>query len=120
MPAGIRQRRSYGTGSLYERADSAGIVSYYGQWRHNGVRVKRAIGLKRTEGSREGLTRTQAETELRRLIAQERPAVPVSEALTVAELGRRYLLELERRGGKRSTRGAIETALPPRKGRPCP
>jgi hypothetical protein len=40
-----------------ERADSAGRVSWYGQWRVNGVQVRRKIGLKRAEGSRDGLTR---------------------------------------------------------------
>ncbi len=105
------QRRSYGTGALFERADSAGRRSWYGKWRHNGVQVKRRVGLKRTEGSREGLTRRAAEAELRRLIAEVKPIVPASEALTIGEVGRRYLTYLERMGRKLSTRTAVESTL---------
>lgn len=59
-------RRSYGTGGLYERSDTAGRVAWYGKWRHDGAQVKGRIGPKRTEGSRDGLTRVQAEAELLR------------------------------------------------------
>src|SRR5438477_13018983 len=105
-------RRSYGTGALFERADKAGKVSWYGKWRHNGTQVKRRIGAKRTEGSREGLTRTQAEAQLRRLIGEVKPiGAAHGEVLTIAELGERYLADLDRRGGKRSTQAAVETAL---------
>ncbi len=104
-------RRSYGTGALFERADSAGRVSWYGKWRHNGVQVKRRIGPKRTEGSREGLTRRAAEAELRRLIGEVKPAVPASEALTIGEVGRRYVAHLERAGRKLSTQLSVESVL---------
>jgi len=50
--AAEKSRRSYGTGALFEKTDSAGRVSYYGQWRHDGVQIKRKIGSKRVEGSR--------------------------------------------------------------------
>jgi integrase len=102
-------RRSYGTGSLWEQADNAGRVSWYGQWRSGRVRLKRAIGPKRVEGSREGLTRTQAEAELRRLIGEVKPTGPVSEGLSIGDVGRRYLAADS--GRKKSTRAAIETAL---------
>jgi hypothetical protein len=55
-------RRSYGTGSLIVRSDSAGRETWYLLWHSNGRRVKRRIGLKRAEGSRDGLTRAQAES----------------------------------------------------------
>ncbi len=55
------KRRSYGTGSLFEKTDGRGRVSYYGQWRTDDVQVKRKIGLKRLEGTTEGFTKTQAE-----------------------------------------------------------
>jgi hypothetical protein len=61
-------RRSYGSGSIYVRTDAAGGDTWYGHWRQNGRQVKRKIGSKRAPGSREGLTRRQAEAELRRLI----------------------------------------------------
>jgi hypothetical protein len=53
-------RRSYGTGRLYERVDARGRVTWYGKWYSNGERINRKIGLERVEGTREGLTRTQA------------------------------------------------------------
>ena len=104
-------RRSYGTGALFEKADSAGRVSYYGKWRHNGTQVKRRIGPKRVEGARDGLTRRAAEAELRRLIGEVRPTVAASEALTVGEVGRRYVTYLERMGRKLSTRTAVQSTL---------
>jgi hypothetical protein len=61
-------RRSYGTGSLYVRTDAAGRESWYGQWRIDGRLVKRRVGAKRQAGERDGLTKPQAERELRRLI----------------------------------------------------
>jgi hypothetical protein len=71
-------RRSYGTGSLYERTDSTGCVVWYGKWRSDGVQSKRRIGAKRVERSRDGLTRVQAEAELRRLMESVKPTrVPV-------------------------------------------
>ncbi len=111
MAAKQGTRRSYGTGALFERADSAGRVSWYGKWRHNGTQVKRKIGPKRTEGSREGLTRRAAEAELRRLIGEIKPVVVPSERVTFADIGREYVKDLDRKGRKRSTRAAVETAL---------
>jgi integrase len=104
-------RRSYGTGSLFEKADSAGRVGYYGKWRHNGVQVKRRIGPKREQGSREGLTRRAAEAELRRLMGEVKPSALPTEALTVGEVGRRYRAHLERAGRKLSTLTAVESVL---------
>jgi integrase len=111
MAARAIQRRSYGTGALFERTDSAGRVTWYGKWRHNGTQVKRKIGPKRAEGSRDGLTRRAAEAELRRLIAEVKPVTLASEALTIGEVGRRYMAHLERMGRKLSTRIAVESAL---------
>ncbi len=61
---GVMARRSYGSGSLYLRADRNGTETWYGSWLAGRRRVKRALGLKRRVGSREGLTRPQAEAEL--------------------------------------------------------
>lgn len=89
-------RRPYGTGSLTARPDSRGRVTWYGSWRIAGRRVKRRIGLKRVEGSgREGLTRTQAEKELRRLMAETPTVVARETRKTVAEAGRAYVDHLE-------------------------
>lgn len=66
------QRRSYGTGSLYVRADRAGHESWYGRWYASGVRIQRKLGRKRMPGTGEGLTRAQVERELRHRIDSER------------------------------------------------
>ena len=105
-------RRPYGTGSLYVRADRNGREAWYGHWRANGRQVKRRIGEKRATGSRDGLTRAQAEAELRRLIEEVRPpALRTGERLTIQEAARRYLLQAERRGRKPSTRQNIESEV---------
>jgi len=104
-------RRSYGTGALYEKADSTGRIAWYGKWRRDGVQVKRRIGEKRTDGSREGLTRVQAEGELRRLIAEVKPARVSGDALTITELGRRYQAHLQRQGRKKATLVALDSIL---------
>ena len=104
-------RRSYGTGSLYVRADSSGRETWYGKWHANGRRVKRVIGPKRATGSREGLTRAQAESELRRLMAEIQVTAKVGHSLTVAAAGERYQRHLKRAGRKRSTIVAVESAL---------
>jgi integrase len=111
MAATPPARRSYGTGSLYERADSAGRITFYGHWRANGRQVKRRIGPKRCDGTRDGLTRVQAEAELRRMIGEVAVSAPAGQRLDVAEVGRRYVLHLGRGGRKRSTITAVEMAL---------
>src|SRR5215213_6499370 len=98
-------RRSYGTGSLQLRVDRNGRETWYAQWRSNGRRVKRAIGPKRADGSRDGLTRTQAEAELRRLMA-ETPASKQQAHVTrrtLADVAARYLAHLKAKGRKRAT-----------------
>ncbi len=104
-------RRSYGTGSLYVRVDSAGRESWYGKWHSNGRRVKRRLGPKRAESSRNGLTRAQAERELRRLMAEVQATPAVGHSLTVEAAGERYQRHLNRAGRKRSTIAAVESAL---------
>jgi integrase len=106
-------RRSYGTGSLFTKTDSRGRASYYGQWRHGDVQIKRKIGPVRLEGTTEGLTKTQAEKALQKLMAEVRPAprAPVHD-LTIGEVGERYLTHLEKmKGRKLSTRTAVESTL---------
>jgi integrase len=104
-------RRSYGTGSIIVRRDGAGREVFYGKWRANGRQVMRRIGVKRSPGTREGLTPTQAERELRRLMGEVQVARAAGELLTVEEVGRRYLAHAERRGRKASTRKNIESEL---------
>jgi integrase len=103
-------KRSYGSGSLYTRTDAAGKETWYGKWRHNGRQVKRRIGPKRAAGSREGLTRSQAEAELRRKIGEVEvnPRTP-GERRTVEEVAGIYIAQAKRRGRKRSTLEDIES-----------
>src|SRR4051812_809735 len=111
MPSNRTQRRAPGTGSLIVRADSAGRETYYGKWNSDGRQVKRRIGPKRQPGSRDGLTRAQAEAALRKLMGEVTASAPVSERLDVAEVGERYMAHLHRAGRKRSTIVAVESAL---------
>jgi hypothetical protein len=71
--AGTAARRSYGSGRVYVRTDSAGRETFYGSWWANARRMNRRLGVKRARGSREGLTAAQAEAELRRLMGEVTP-----------------------------------------------
>jgi integrase len=99
-------RRDYGSGSLYQRAGN-----WYGRWYSDGQRVKRKLGPVRPPGTREGLTRDQAEREMRRRIEAELPAPSVADRLTVAQAGARLLVHLEGLGRKRSTMQGYESFL---------
>ncbi len=104
----MARRRPYGSGSLYARG---GV--WYGHWRgDSGRQVKRRVGPVRSQGSRDGLTRKQAEAELRKLISTVEPGPIVQgDALTIAELGRRYLADAEAPTRKRATVTAVESIL---------
>src|SRR4051812_29367110 len=111
MQADRKARRPSGTGWLGIRVDSAGREKWYCKFYVGGRQVKRALGLKRVRGSKVGLSRREAEAELRRLIEAERTSTAVRERLTVAEAGSRYLLHLEALGRKRSTLMDYESTL---------
>ena len=87
-------RRSYGSGSLTVRRDRAGVETWYGSWRIGGRRIKRALGPKRTAGKRDGLTRSQAEAELRRKIEAAAVAVARCERKTIEQAGALYVEHL--------------------------
>jgi hypothetical protein len=70
--AAMASRRPRGTGSIRVRTDKTGRETYYGIWWVNGKQVQRRLGPKRVEGTRQGLTKSQAEAELRRLIGETR------------------------------------------------
>jgi integrase len=103
-------RRSYGTGRLYVQRDARGRESWYGRWRVGNRRFNRKLGAKRERGNRDGLTRAQAERELRRRIEVEEPAGGAERA-SIEEIGRRFVANLEARGRKASTLAAHEGAL---------
>lgn len=87
-------RRSYGSGRLFARADGNGAETWYASWYVGGRRVKRRIGPKRRASCADGLTRTQAEAQMRALIATT-TVVAVGSRHTVAEAGAIYITHLE-------------------------
>jgi integrase len=95
-------RRSYGTGSLYVRQDGNRRETWYARWRHGSRRVNRRVGPKREKGSSEGLTRSQAERELRRLIDQETD-VATRVGMGLVKAAERYINHVEMRGAKKAT-----------------
>jgi integrase len=78
------QRRAYGSGSLYPHRGS-----WYAKWYVGTRQIKRKIGRKRKRGSREGLTKAQAEKEMRRLMREVKPTL--QERLTLREVGDAYI-----------------------------
>jgi integrase len=109
--ASATARRPRGTGHLIVRTDAAGREAWFGKWRHGDRQVMRKLGGKRAPGSKIGLTRVQAEAELRRQIEATRHERQVVERVDVGEAGKRLLLHLETRGLKRSTLMDYESTL---------
>jgi len=94
-------RRAHGTGHLYEQN---GI--YYGRWRTSlGRNLNRKVGPVRTSGSRDGLTRPQAEREFRRMQdTEERRPSPRREAVrhTLDEAADSLRRQLALQGARKS------------------
>lgn len=94
-------KRTYGTGHLYEKSGA-----YYGRWRTlDGRLLNRKVGQIRRAGESDGLTRPQAERELRRMQdAEERVPKPVrgAQSPTVDEVGDSLRQELRIGGARRS------------------
>jgi hypothetical protein len=78
-------KRSYGSGSPLVREDKRGRETWDANVRVGGRQSKRAIGPKRESASRRGLTRSQAEGRLRKLLDELALAPPMLERLTVEE-----------------------------------
>jgi integrase len=90
----VPARRSYGTGRLWTQTDRSGRESWYASWWAGGVRVKRKLGPARTPGGSNGLTRTQAEAELRKKIETVK-VIASADRKTVATAGELYVEHLE-------------------------
>lgn len=94
---GDKRRRSYGSGHLFVYR-----ASWYAKWYVGSRQVKRKVGAVRPKGSRDGLTRSQAEREMRKLIREVKPTP--QERLTLTEVGDAYIAHLrDLRGRKAST-----------------
>ena len=93
-------KRAYGSGSLYSKSGC-----WYGRWRTpDGRRQAKKIGTIRTNSNRNGLTKKEAEAQLRELILSGNtgPAARAGHDLTVNELGRALVARLEGAGRKTS------------------
>lgn len=102
-------RRGYGSGSLYVTTNSAGEEGWHGRWWVDGHRVKRKVGPKRARGTRQGLTRAQAERELRKLIDTERPSPGTR--VSVVDAGEQLIGKLGALGRKPTTLNTYRSLL---------
>lgn len=84
MSPGGSPRRAYGSGSLYRYRGS-----WYAKWYVGSRQIKRKIGSQRKRGSRDGMTKAQAEKEMRRLMRELKPTP--QERLALREVGDAYI-----------------------------
>jgi integrase len=103
-------RRAHGTGTLYAQERADGQKVWYGRWYLGGRRVNRRLGPKRRRGTDQGLTLTQAEAELRRLMVRERPPAAGSN-VSFASTAELMLRDLEALGRKATTLDNYRTIL---------
>lgn len=106
-----KPKRSAGTGALMVRTDAAGVETWYGKWRVGGTQVKRRLGTKRVRGTRDGLTRPQAEAELRRIMAEVQAVPNRGERKTLADVGNALVASRTAAGRKRSTIEGYESII---------
>lgn len=107
MPKEGSSRARRGSGSIFEKHGA-----YYGKWRIGGRMVTRKIGPKRPEGTRDGLTKVQAQRRLNEMMADTGAGLAqMAERITLEEAGRRLLADMQLKGKKRSTRSAYESTL---------
>jgi hypothetical protein len=98
-------RRANGAGSIYIKHGN-----YYGRWlAADGGHTNRRLGPVRRPGTREGLTRTQAEKRLREAMAGVQ--VTTDTERTVGTVGQSLLGQLEAKGCSRSHLETVESHL---------
>jgi hypothetical protein len=102
-------KRTYGTGALAEKHGN-----WYGRWRTlDGRRLHRRVGPVRAPGTSGGLTRREAEAELRRMILDEErlPTPPSSVARQTVDDAALALIEFKRvQGVSKSYLATLGTA----------
>jgi hypothetical protein len=81
--------RAYGSGSIVQEGPS-----WYGKWRVGDRQVKRRLGRVRPVGTSDGITRKQAEAELRRLMSEVKVLAP-EERITFRTAAERYVHHVE-------------------------
>src|ERR1044072_730427 len=109
LPALVPRRRSNGTGTLHVQTRADGRQLWYGRWYVGPRRLTRRIGLKRKRGTGKGLTKLEAEAELRRMMLRDRPPQIGDEITfaTAAGLVLRVLEELVRKPTPLASYGQI-------------
>jgi len=93
----MARKRSYGTGSLYQKHDD-----WYGRWRTPSGRANRRVGPVRKPGTREGLTRTEAERKLQAMIDEEEARVTADPGRTIEHVAQLHSAKLTGVDRKRS------------------
>jgi integrase len=106
-----KPKRPYGSGAITTRTDATGRESYVARWRSEGREVKRRLGPVRKPHTPDGLTKREAEDELRRLRDEVKPTPEVGAALSIAELGERYVANAERQERKKATVVGVKSVL---------
>jgi len=96
-------RRAHGTGSLYPVVGSGGRETWYGRWYIGDKRVQRRIGPRRRRGDKARLTKTEAETELRRMRLATEEAPPPERTVSVDEAAEHLWRHLEAIGRRPTT-----------------
>jgi integrase len=103
----MARKRPYGTGALWIENGM-----WIGRWHApGGGRPKRRVGPARQPGSNEGLTRTQAEAELRKLVDGDGAKVATDPCRTIDHVGRLHLGKLIANGRKKSHTDGLESHL---------
>ena len=100
-------RRNYGTGSL-RQVGKSWIGSWYAL---DGRRFKRRVGPVRMPGTRDGMTKAQAESEFARVREAEAIVAATARRVTMAEAGAELSKVLELRGRKKSHRLTVAADL---------
>ena len=103
MPEQRRPRRARGTGSIVRRRQRSGAVVLWGKFTVHGEQRWVRLGVERHPGSKLGLTKSQAEAELRRAFEAASLEQPLNERLEIGEAGERYVDRLESLGRKKTT-----------------
>ncbi len=97
MQSPRNRKRAYGTGSVSLKGES-----WQGVWWVNGKRVKRSLGRIKQAGSRDGLSRKQAEARLRELMLEYRAATN-EDVVLFSEAGELHINRLEAMGRQART-----------------
>jgi integrase len=96
-------KRYDGTGSVRQKGNT-----WYGRWHLDGAPTERSLGPVRKPGSRDGLTRAQAEAALREKMAAT-TAPPEGGAMTIVDAGAALVTRLENRGKSKGHWQAVES-----------